>query len=247
VNRDVDVAGTGRLGWLRLQLLAALGVLVSLLGSMAIALSLEPFLLAMAAPFVIALLLRVRWPRLGAILLGVFSLAALLFSVPFLVEALIHPESLADFIPLVIFTVSLLVGTVAAVPSFRQGRGPSGASGLPRTIAVGAGALIVAASVLSVLAFVGIDDVPAQTGDIRVVTEDIEFHPAEIDAEGGTVSVHITNRDSTRHTFTIDALGVDLNVPPNSTQRVSFAARPGTYRFYCRPHGPGMEGELVVR
>ena len=54
------------------------------------------------------------------------------------------------------------------------------------------------------------------------------------------------DRDGTRHTFTIDELGVDLSIPPESGQRVSFTAAPGTYRFYCRPHAPGMEGVLVV-
>jgi plastocyanin len=261
MSRDLDAAAEGRqvtlsapapdqrprgFGWRLLQILAGGGVLGSVLASMAIALSLEPFLLAMAAPFVIGLLLMLRWPRVGVIWLGVSSLGLLLFSAPFLAEALAHPESPADFIPLVIFTVSLLVGTVAAIPSFRQGTGPHAASGLPRAIAVGSGALIVAASVVAILAFVGTESVPAQAGDIRVVTEDIMFHPAEINAEGGEISVHVTNRDSTRHTFTIDELGVDLNVPPNSAQRVSVAAGPGTYQFYCRPHAPGMKGALVV-
>jgi plastocyanin len=233
-------------GWRRLQMLGGISVLGSLLLSMAIALSVEPFLLSMGAPFLIGLLVMLRWPRVGAIWLGVSSLGLLLFSEPFLAEALAHPESLADFIPLLVFTGSLLVGTVAAIPSFRQGSAPSVASKLPRAIAVGAAAVIVVGSIVGIVAFAGTESVPAQAGDIRVVTEDLEFDPAGISAEGRDVSVHVTNRDSTRHTFTIDELGVDLNVPPNTMQRVSFAADPGTYRFYCRPHGPGMGGALVV-
>ena len=58
--------------------------------------------------------------------------------------------------------------------------------------------------------------------------------------------MHVTNLDGTRHTFTIDELGVDLSVPPNSEGRVTFTAEPGTYRFYCRPHEVDMEGSLVV-
>jgi plastocyanin len=165
-----------------------------------------------------------RWPRAGAVWLGVSSLGLLLFSAPFLVDALAHPESLADFIPLVVFTVSLLVGTVASLPSFRQGRGPDAASGLPRAIAVGAGALIVAASLVAVAAFVQTESVSAQAGDVRVEIEDFRFHPAAFYAETGTISVHVTNRDATRHAFTIEELGVDLKLPPNSSQRVSFAA-----------------------
>ncbi len=131
----------------------------------------EPLLLTMT-PFVIGLLLMLRWPRVGTVWLGVSSLGLLLFSAPFLADALAHPESLADFIPLVVFTVSLLVGTVAAIPSFRKGRGPDAASGLPGAIAVGAGALIVAASLVAVVAFVQTESVSAQAGDVRVEIED---------------------------------------------------------------------------
>lgn len=235
-----------RFGWRRLQVVAALGVLASLVVPMIISMSVEPFLLSMAAPFIIGLLVLLRWPRVGAVLLGLVSLALVLFSAPFIVEALFHPESLGDFIPLVVLTLSLLVGAIAAIPSFRQGRIPDTASRLAGTIAVVAGAIVVASAIVAVVAFAGIESEPARSGDILVVAEDIEFHPARISAEGSDVSVHVTNRDDTRHTFTIDELGVDLNVPPNSNQRVSFVAEPGTYEFYCRPHVPGMEGELVV-
>lgn len=233
-------------GWRRLQVVAALGAIASFLVPMVIMLSFEPFLLAMLAPFVVGLLVMIRWPRVASIWLGIASLGVLLTSAPFLVEALAHPESLVDFLPLVAFTLSTLVGTVAAIPSFRLGAGPDAASRVARGIALAAGVSLVAASLLSVVAFAGVDNVPARADDVLVVTEDIEFAPGSINVEGGSISVHVTNRDDTRHTFTIDELGVDLNVPPSSTQRVSFEAGPGTYRFYCRPHPPDMEGVLVV-
>ncbi len=242
-NHD-DRAG---FGWGRLQLLAAIGALASFLVPMLIQLSFEPFLLSMAAPFVVGLLVMLRWPRVGVIWLGVVSLAELLFSAPFLAETLTHPESIADFIPLLVFTVSTLVATIAAIPALRQLRAPATSLGGARATAILAGVVIVAGAVVSVFAAARIEGVPAREGDIRVITEDIEFRPAAIRAEGTTIAVHVTNRDSTRHTFTIDELGVDLNLPPNSTQRVTFKAAPGTYRFFCRPHESDMQGDLVVR
>lgn len=68
-------------------------------------------------------------------------------------------------------------------------------------------------------------DVPAQPGDIAVRTEDFTFAPADLDATAGTIAVHVTNTDSTRHTFTIDGL-IDVSVAPNSTQRTTFKALP---------------------
>lgn len=261
MNRDVDESagdvrpsqeiGTGSqrpggLGWRRLQVLAALGVIASLLVPMVMALSVEPFLLGMAAPFIVGLLVMIRWPRVGAVLLGSFSLAILLFSVQFLAEALIHPESLADFIPLVVFTLGTVVGVIAAIPAFREGARPQATSRSPGTIVVAAGVILVASVIVSVVAFTQIESEAARAGDITVVTEAVEFHPDELNASEGEVSVHITNKDDIRHTFTIDELEVDLNLPPNSSQRVSFSAGPGSYEFYCQPHIPGMEGELIV-
>ena len=95
---------------------------------MLIQLSVEPFLLSMAAPFVVGLLLMLRWRRLGVIWLGVVSLAELLFSAPFLAETLTHPESIPDFIPLLIFTVSTLVASIAAIPALPELRAPARSS-----------------------------------------------------------------------------------------------------------------------
>lgn len=234
-------------GWRRLQIVAVIALLGSLLIPMLIQMSFEPFLLMMGAPFLIGLLVLARWPRVGAIWLGVSSLAVFLFSAPFLVDVLAHPEALADFVPLLVFTLSTLVGTIAAIPSFREGPGPAVPSRRARAIAVAAAAVIVVGAVASVGAFAAVESEPVRPGDLLLVAEAIEFNRADIEARSGTISVHVTNRDETRHTFTVDELGVDLNLPPNTTQRVTFAADPGTYRFYCRPHTPGMEGVLVVR
>jgi plastocyanin len=176
----------------------------------------------------------------------VVSLALLGTSAPFLVDALAHPESIADFLPLSAFTLATLIGVVAAIPSFRQGRDPDSPSSSAKRVGVAATGLFAAAVVVSVVAFTGIESVPARADDIQIVTSDLRFEPAAIEADGGTISVHVTNRDSTRHTFTVDELGVDLSIPPDSAQRVTFMAEAGTYRFYCRPHAPGMEGRLIV-
>jgi plastocyanin len=238
--------GSTGFGWRRLQVAAALGVIVSLVVPMLITLSVETFLLAMAAPFVVGLLLMLRWRRVAAVWLGVVSVALFVFSAPFLVDALTHPESIVDFIPLVVLMVSLVVGAIAAIPSFRVRRGRDAPSAPARGIALAAVGVLVVAAIISVVSFAGIENVAARPGDILVVTEDFEFDPAGLHGDEGTISIHVTNRDATRHTFTVEELDVDLNIPPNSTQRLSFTAEPGTYRFICRPHTPGMDGTLIV-
>lgn len=240
---EVDGAG---FGWRRLQTVAAWGALISFLVPMLITLSFEPFLAAMAAPFVIGLLVRLKWPRVGAVLLGLFSLAVLASGAPFLVDALSHPESTVDFLPLVLFTISTLVGTIAATPAYRESAPPATTSRAARGLAMAGGTVLVAAAIVSVIAFMGVESEGAQAGDVRLTAEDVEFAPETFTADAGTVSVSVTNEDATRHTFTIDGLDVDLNIPPNTTQRVSFEAPAGTYEFYCRPHADVMTGTLRV-
>jgi plastocyanin len=77
------------------------------------------------------------------------------------------------------------------------------------------------------------------------VTEDFAFTPTDVTTDPGTASIAVTNQDNTRHTFTITELGVDLSVPPGTTQTVTFTAAPGAYTFFCSPH-PDMQGQLVA-
>jgi plastocyanin len=233
-----------RVGWSRLQATAAWAAIASFAVPMIIDRSVEGFFVAMIAPFVIGLLLR--WRRVGAVWLGVVSLAELLSSAPFLGDALTHPETLADFLPLVVFTVATLVGSVAAIPAFRLGQRPDLPSRSATAVAAAAIVLLVLATGASVVAAAGVDSAQAQAGDIRLTAKDFQFDQTSITAADGTVAVAVTNDDTTRHTFTIDALDVDLNVPPGTTQRVTFPADAGTYRFYCRPH-PNMAGDLAVQ
>lgn len=242
-------AGTRRrISWLALLVTSACATIASFAIALIIAGSVEAFFLAMAAPIALGLLLVWRWRRAGIVVLGVVLLAELLASAPFLVDALTHPESPGDFLPLTLFTVATLVGSVAAVPAFRATREPgrpASPSAVP--VAVVAVAVLVAATAVSVVAADRVDGVTAQPGDVELTTQDFRFDTSSVTADAGTVAVTVTNDDATRHTFTIDELGVDLDVPPGTTQRVTFPADAGTFRFYCIPHAGNMSGQLVVR
>lgn len=232
-------------GWRRLQWIAAFATLASFAIPMVVQLKLEPFLLTLAGPVVVAMLVNLRWPRVGSLLLGAALLADLLPGIPFLADALSHPEARLDFIPLSIFTVGTIVGSVAAWPAFRSGRSPT-PSGAARGIAIAGGAVVVLATVISLIVSAGVRSSVARPGDIAMSTKDAKYAPVRIEARAGTVSIHVQNLDSVRHTLTIKSLGVDLELPPNSAQRIDFEAEPGTYKFSCRPHGSAMKGVLIV-
>ena len=244
-SSDTPRAAHG-LTWRRLQGAAAVVAITSFLIPMIIDGKVVGFLVAMAAPFVVGIVIS-RWlPGTGAIFLGVVSLGTLLASAPFIAAALAHPEALADFVSLVLLTLSCIVSAAAAMPAYREARASQRGSTRARSVAVVAGVVAVVAIGVSVVAAGGVQDVTAQPGDIAMRTEDFVFAPAQINAGAGTVGVHLTNTDSTRHTFTIDGV-TDVSVPPHSSQRATFEAAPGTYRFYCVPHAPDMDGQLVVK
>jgi plastocyanin len=236
-----------RVSWLGLLIAAGCATIASFVIAMIIAGSVEGFFVAMAVPIVVGLLVVWRWRRTGMVVLGVVLLAELASSAPFLADALTHPETPADFLPLALFTLATLAGSIAAVPAFRQTRQPVGASRAATAVAGVAVLIMVAATAVSIVAAGRVDSVTAQPGDIALTTTDFQFDTRSVTADAGTVAVTVTNDDATRHTFTIDELGVDLNVPPGTTQRVTFPADTGTYRFYCIPHATDMVGDLVVR
>lgn len=197
-------------------------------------------LLFLASIFVVR-----RWPRkAGPIFLLVVTVANFLGGAPFMAEALPHPESPVDFLMSAVIPVTISAGIVVAVIGALRRRSWPGAR---RAVAFGVPAVIVALVAVSVAAATSLEDDVAAAQDAQLVAEEIEFAPDAFLADAGTVGVFIDNQDPIRHNFSIEELGVDLEIPASTDRRVEFQADPGTYRFFCKITGhEDMEGELVV-
>ena len=198
--------------------------------------------------FAIVWLAGVIWLRRSskgpAILFLVSFVAFLALSAPFIVPALAVPASPGDFILNIGSVLSAFPGIVASVAVI-SGRleGP----GAARSVGLGAVGLFVLGVIASIVATVTFEGATSEEGDINVVTRNIEFQDESLEAEAGEVSVFVDNEDATFHSFTIDELEVDLDIPASKSARVTFTAEPGTYRFYCVPHKGLMGGTLTVR
>ncbi|MFT4039549.1 MAG: cupredoxin domain-containing protein, partial [Thermomicrobiales bacterium] len=76
------------------------------------------------------------------------------------------------------------------------------------------------------------------------------FEPKEITIPANTdVTFTLPNDGVSSHDFSIDALGVEVALPPGETQTVVINAAPGSYEYYCNVPGhkeAGMVGTLVV-
>lgn len=86
--------------------------------------------------------------------------------------------------------------------------------------------------------------------DLEVVSRDIYFDPdGVVIPANADVALLLPNEGKALHSFTIDALGIDIYVAPGDEGRAVVNAAPGTYRFYCAVYGhaaAGMVGELTV-
>jgi uncharacterized cupredoxin-like copper-binding protein/mono/diheme cytochrome c family protein len=92
---------------------------------------------------------------------------------------------------------------------------------------------------------------PPGPGSPQVVTSfDIYFEPKAVAIPADTdVTFELPNDGVTLHNFSIDALGVDVDIAPGATESVVINAPAGTYEYYCNVPGhkaAGMVGTLTV-
>jgi plastocyanin len=224
---------------------AALAQIVLNVALMVINGEVVPPLVVMSVLLAIGVLMSANSSRAGAGVLGIVSLLHLATSGPFLAEGLVHPESFWDFwLGWVIVSAAVLCA-VAAVLVWRQ---KANGSGRARSAALVVGGLVLALGIVGGVATAAYESDTAQRDDIAVTARNVRFEPASLSAGAGETAVFVENKDSFRHTFSIDELDVDLEVPGGKATRVEFTADPDTYEFYCAVRGhDDMKGELVIR
>ena len=86
---------------------------------------------------------------------------------------------------------------------------------------------------------------------IEVVAKDIFFDPKALSIPANTdVTVRIPNQGATLHNFSIDELGISVDIAPGATKEVVVNAPAGQYQYYCNVPGhkqAGMFGTLTVQ
>jgi plastocyanin len=207
----------------------------------------EPFFAILMAPVLVGLVLLRLVPKVGTVWLGVVSVALLVMNAGFIPDALMHPESPTDFVPVSMLTVGGVVAVISTPGAFRAARGRRTDSGVPAIVGRAALIVLAAGAALSLVASSRItSDAPA-AGSTAVTLENFAFAPGNVTVGRGPVALYLTNNDTARHTFTVDELGVDVSLAPGQSRLVTFDASAGEYRVYCKPHDPGMDGRLIVR
>ena len=230
---------------LRLVAIAGLIVLV------VTAIVLDDLLAAVLAAVVLLglALLRFRSRWFGVALLGLLFTDITVWTLSGAVINIMRGERfVAIIIPSALATISL-AGVISAVAVVIHRRSPSaGEKWAPR---IGSGAALLFVLFIAASFFVRREGEPVvRPADISLEAENMAFSSEELVANAGEITVHLDNHDLWWHTFTIDELGVDLQVPMGANQQLTFHAPPGTYRYYCDIPGHddiGMHGKLVVK
>jgi plastocyanin len=207
-----------------------------------------------ALGFAVVMLVGVGLLRVGTGLLGLLVLAALFVNV----QAWMFPAAngnatyrvgLVDLLipaSLVAFSLAGFIGAVAGLVHLRDPAAGRGAAAPTGIVAV----VFIFASLGLVWAMTDAELQVVPEGALEIETTNVAFVPDTLRATGGEVTVAVRNRDLFWHTFTVDALGVDVRAPVGRLRTATFEAQPGTYSYYCRIPGHealGMRGTLTVR
>ena len=240
--------GLGLLGWRRLTVAAALANAVVLLGYGLTRGDRE------ALGFAVVMLAGVGLLRAGRGLVGLLVLAALFVNIEFWMFPAANGNAtyrvgLVDLLipaSLVAFSLAGFIGAVAGLVHLRDpaaGRGAAAPTGILAVVFV-----FTSLGLVWAMSDAELQVVPE--GALEVETTNVAFVPDTLQAGQGEVTVALRNRDLFWHTFTIDALGVDVRAPVGRLRTATFEAQPGTYSYYCRIPGHetlGMRGTLIVR
>lgn len=75
------------------------------------------------------------------------------------------------------------------------------------------------------------------------------YTPAEITVSTGETLELVLTSQNEFHSFTVDDLGIDMEVEAGETEELVFTFdKPGTYDFICIPHETlGMVGQIIVQ
>ena len=169
--------------------------------------------------------------KLGLVF-GILGGLALLLNLPSIISELARPESAPAFILNLYATLAVILVLISGLGVFFGYSADSA-----RTLALGSAVVFVVGTAFSVVVALNTPSDTAAAGDMEVTAEKVEYAPDGLTATAGTVGVWVDNRDGIHHTFTIEELDVDLEIPALKAKRVEFQAPAGTYEVVCTVPG----------
>jgi plastocyanin len=246
--RPVPQAREG-LSWRGLARLVAVGDLLVLAVVGALRGDLEAVAIA-ALLLVAAILAGRRRGLVGLVLLVLLFVDVAAFMLPAAVSNASAGEALGGVALPALLAAMSLTGLAAAVVAVALAwRGRPGTRRGPAVLAAGAAAVLLVALGTVAVAGPSRDTVAEGSQRLALQAAGTKFSTTRLQAHPGPVTVSLANHDLFWHTFTIERLGANVDVPVGGTRSVTFTVAPGTYTFVCTIPGhasAGMRGTLVV-
>lgn len=119
--------------------------------------------------------------------------------------------------------------------------------------------LILFVALFTVVTTIGLHSGFAETGVVTKPTENVNmievelnddyFNPKVISIPNGiTTTLKLRNKGKKEHTFTVEKLGIDIELQPGKEKNISVKPeQKGTYELICRYHfQEGMVGKVNV-
>ncbi|MFN2525098.1 MAG: cupredoxin domain-containing protein, partial [Actinomycetota bacterium] len=149
------------------------------------------------------------------------------------------PSSFFDFVPGVLVIPGALIAIIAGIGAIVAGRrgnvSPVATGGERTAIRTLLSVVVVLALVSAVLTLVSRSTVSQTEADTTVSLKNFEFDEASYELAAGS-TVLVRNDDPFMHTFTVDALDIDIILTPGSEELVEIPAQLGEHVVFCRPH-----------
>jgi len=85
--------------------------------------------------------------------------------------------------------------------------------------------------------------------ELDVEADDNYFEPTFLRGDPGqTITLKVENEGNANHNFSVDALGINTNIPPKGEAEIKVTfPQSGVTPFFCRFHAAtGMNGALLV-
>ena len=191
-----------------------------------------------------SILLRKTSGKTAPIFLIVASVALLAGSAPIIAEALPYPDSPFDFVLSGVVggfvPIAILLAAVGALRGWSTGAHMRLWYGTIGLVAVLLGVSLIAAA--------GVESDVIADGDVALDIKGVEFLSDTVTVDNGRSAIFVDNQDALRHTFTIESLDLEVELPAGSSRRfVLPGLAPGSYEFICSITGhEDMTGSLVV-
>lgn len=245
-SSTAPLSGAGVPRWTRLQVtslaLIALAPVLMLGGGLAWGLDVGEdvgfFAVTSLVPLVGAFLAWrfTGWGKIAGAVVCVLAAMALFWTA----FGLAAPNSFFDFVPGLLVVPFAIVGLVSGIAAFRAHRRgdyvPVAGGGERRgqRLAIG---IVAVLAIVSAVATITSRETVDDTSNVALTVEasDFEFDQETYTVNGGS-TILVKNKDPFLHTFTVEALDIDVTLSPGSEKLVEIPAQAGEFIAYCEPH-----------